>query len=276
MISDFRFPGFTLPDGAWLPPEILEILPCIPTIAELKITIVAIYETMRLGGADAVISLSDFQALTGLSRKAVIRGINAAIDTGTIQRRPVGDTYIYTLNINTVAAGYQQTGVITPPGGSVKTPLPSSGGTPPIGGVAPPIGVKTPPIGGAAPPHVVMHACLTDLNNPDIHATGVTTTPPADDQERIELVREMRALGVALKVCQKMAIKFDTEYLAEKIRQARFAVEKGFAKSGPGWFVSSVREDWQPPLGYDPDAHLTDEERRQRYVTGPHAHLIQS
>jgi hypothetical protein len=29
------------------------------------------------------------------------------------------------------------------------------------------------------------------------------------------------------------------------------------------------------PLGYDPDAHLTDEERRRRYITGEYADLIQ-
>ena len=94
-------------------------------------------------------------------------------------------------------------------------------------------------------------------------------------EQRRELLSEMRQLGVALKVAQSITGRYQPDFVAEKLRQARFAVEAGLANNGPGWFVASIRQNWQAPLGYDPDAHMTDEERRMRYITGEYSDLIQ-
>jgi len=84
-------------------------------------------------------------------------------------------------------------------------------------------------------------------------------------------------LGVVLKVAQKLVAKYDLDYLREKLEQARYAVEAKIAENGPGWFVASVREDWQAPLGFD-DREATQckttEDREKRYLGGKYGHLI--
>jgi len=50
------FPGFSLPAGSWLPPELLWILPEIRTVADLKVTIAAIHELERRGLRSMLIS----------------------------------------------------------------------------------------------------------------------------------------------------------------------------------------------------------------------------
>jgi|GEM_PF-6730054 len=262
------FSGFTLPEGAWLPPEFLEILPEIRTLAEIKVTIAAIYQTTQIGGT-APISLSDFQALTGLDRKSVTRGINAATARGTVLREECAGTYIYSLSIKEDTAPTSARGMM---------PLPARGYSPQDGGKEPPIGGTVPPNRGKSPPNrgtvplPGVHACEidSDQDSPDsenMHAWSA-------DQRR-KLLREMRQLGVALKVAQSIAGSYQADYVAEKLRHARHAIETGLAHNPAGWFVCSIRQNWQPPLGYDPDAHLTDQERRQRYITGDYSEWIQ-
>lgn len=266
------FDGFSLPDGAWLPPEILHLLPQISTLAELKILIAAIYETMSSRGP-AVISLGDFQALTGLSRKAVSRGIQAAIKRGTLRRHPAAGTYIY--HLHTILPD------TPPPSHRGTTPLPAADKTThkQVTSAAPeattaPSSTETSPDGATPAPHV-LHECNNGLLHPDqSHADGVT--PPLPSPERLALIREMRSLGVALKVALNIAGRYEPEYLTEKLQQCRFAIERKLAHNSAGWFVASVRQDWQPPLGYDPVAFLSPEEQRHRYATGEYADLIQS
>ena len=93
-------------------------------------------------------------------------------------------------------------------------------------------------------------------------------------QQRVELVAKMRQLGVALKVAQNLAVKYDPEYLLEKLDQALYAVERGIAENGPGWFVCSVREDWQQPLGYQRRRKEAHEDTKKRYLGGKYGHLI--
>lgn len=261
------FSGFSLPDGAWLPPELLYILPEIQNLSELKVTIAALYESLRIGSSEAVISLSDFEALTGLNRKSVSRGIDAALKRGSITRKPVGGTYIYQIAIQTGAGSQTGRGVMT---------LPTGGASTPIRGAAPPIGGVSTPIRGAVP----LHGCMDDINSdkkseiqPSInHPTrGVVTLPDS----RQALLQEMRDLGVALKVAQKLIKEYPGDYLLEKLRQTRYAVEVGLAQRPPGWFVVSVNENRQPPLGYNPDAHLSREELHNRYINNEYADLIQ-
>jgi len=82
---------------------------------------------------------------------------------------------------------------------------------------------------------------------------------------------------VRLKVAQQMVSKYDLEYLGEKLDQALFAVDQGLADNGPGWFVASVREDWQAPLGYgDRDKPKPgSRESRRRYIEGKYKDLIE-
>ena len=63
------FPGFSLPDGAWIPPELIYMLARL-TEAGLKILLIVIYQNLQIGGGEPV-SLTDFEHLTGLSRTSI-------------------------------------------------------------------------------------------------------------------------------------------------------------------------------------------------------------
>lgn len=232
----------------------MEILPDINTKSELKVTIAAIYETLRMGVVEAIISLSDFEALTGLDRKSVSAGIRHAVERGTIRRQEVGNTYLYRLHFNQY----------TSPAGRGNFPLAGRGKTGQVGVETPQNGVETGRPGEDFPPHVV-NACTS-------------TTLPIDKQQdkQVALLREMRQLGVVLKVAQKLVAKYDLDYLREKLEQARFAVESKIAENGPGWFVASVREDWQAPLGFgDRDKPKPGSEKsRRRYIEGKYKDLV--
>ena len=282
------FAGFTLPDGAWLPPELMHILPTM-NLAELKVTIAAVYETMQVGGRGIAISLTDFEALTGLSRKTVLRGIRASVKRGSISRTQAAGTFIYRLALHS-NSGYSPPasgGKMTPLAEDKSTPIgglgtPNGGKSAPIGGKSAPIGGSSPLDGGKNPPHD-MYACSTyPPESEPLHATGGESTPPETDPDCVlsrskdpALIAEMRALGVALKVCQNIAGRYEDNYIIEKLRHARHALKAGLARNPAGWFVTAIKDDWPAPLGYDEDAHLTDEERGRRYISGEYADLIQ-
>lgn len=265
------FPGFSIPEGAWLPPELLYILPDIQSVSELKVTIAAIYETLRVGVVEAVVSLSEFEALTGLSRKSVIAGIQRAIERGTVRRQQVGQVYLYRLHFNTHTepAGRETgpTSGVSPPATSILSPLVTSVKSTLVGEESTQTSVESTQTSVLSPPHVVMH--VTSPHSENIQ----------HEHDRSALVAEMRQLGVVLKVAQQMVVKYDPQYLLEKLEQARYAVEAGIADNGPGWFVCSVRDNWQAPLGYKQEgkkpSEETSEDRIKRYTGGKYGHLIE-
>jgi hypothetical protein len=98
-----HFRGFTIPKGAWIPPEIAQILPMIDTLAELKVILAALYDACQVGRAGSALSLAQLERLSGLSRTAVIDGRNAATARGILQRRKLGGQYFYQLTITASA-----------------------------------------------------------------------------------------------------------------------------------------------------------------------------
>lgn len=252
-MSDFG--GFSVPDGAWLPPELLDVLPDIKTVSELKVTIAAIHETLRVGVVEAIVSLSEFEALTGLNRKSVSAGIRRAVNRGTIKRQQVGNTYLYRLHFS----------AHTLPAGRVNFTLAGGGGIgqngvdfPQNRGEVGQDGVELSPL--------VVNAC-----------TSTTLDKDKQQDKHTALLAEMRQLGVVLKVAQRLVVKYDPDYLREKLEMARYAVEAKIAENGPGWFVASVREDWQAPLGYQ-DRNKPkpgSKESRHRYIEGKYKDLIE-
>lgn len=79
--------GITLPDTIILPPEVVTLLPWM-SLAELKVVIAAIARLMQVGGAEPI-TLTEFQDLTGLSRPAVLDGIERAMKRGLLMRYEV-------------------------------------------------------------------------------------------------------------------------------------------------------------------------------------------
>lgn len=76
--------GISIPDTVVLPPEVVMLLPWM-SLAELKVVIAAVARLMQVGGAEPI-TLSEFQEITGLSRPAVLEGIERAMKRGLLTR----------------------------------------------------------------------------------------------------------------------------------------------------------------------------------------------
>ena len=80
--------GITLPDTVILPPEIVPFLPWM-SLSELKVVIAAVARLMQVGGAEPI-TLSEFQQMTGLSRPAVLDGLERAKKRGLLGEYSLG------------------------------------------------------------------------------------------------------------------------------------------------------------------------------------------
>lgn len=92
-------PGFTVPAGAYLPPELMQLLPNIGTLAELKVLLAALHESTQPGRTGAVLTFTELQHRTGLSRPSVSAGIRAAVTHGAVLRVPFGRSFVYRLQL---------------------------------------------------------------------------------------------------------------------------------------------------------------------------------
>lgn len=79
-----------------LPNHIITFMPTMGH-AELRVVLAVVRQTVGWHRNQDVISITQFMRLTGLSRQGVLRGIAAAIEHDMIGRRPVGNSYSYSL-----------------------------------------------------------------------------------------------------------------------------------------------------------------------------------
>lgn len=128
-----------------------ELLPDIGTLAELKVTLVIVRQTIGWHQDEQELSLAELEERTGLSRPSAIAGVKAGIERGTIERRIEGpkgaEQSFYTLNLASEASlpalvkdlDQPQSSILTSPGeasspphieernGKEKTPDPLTG-----------------------------------------------------------------------------------------------------------------------------------------------------
>lgn len=87
------FPGFSIPDGAWIPPELIYLLPNISE-AELKVTIAVLYHNTQVGGSDPL-SLRDIERITGLVHNSVIHALQSLLEKQLLERWQEGQSFVY-------------------------------------------------------------------------------------------------------------------------------------------------------------------------------------
>lgn len=92
-----KFSGFTLPDGAYLPKELLDLLPDLSK-SELKVLIVVIYHSTQTGASEPI-SQRDIQALSGLSIQSVSTGITSLLEKNIITQTRISNTFAYDIQI---------------------------------------------------------------------------------------------------------------------------------------------------------------------------------
>jgi hypothetical protein len=86
--SRSNFTGFSLPDGAWLPPELIYLLPNISG-SELKVLAAVLVNYLQIGGGEPT-TLTEIEHLTGLSRPTVNATLNNLLASQVLERQAVG------------------------------------------------------------------------------------------------------------------------------------------------------------------------------------------
>lgn len=93
------FSGFSIPDGAFLPPELIYLLPNMSE-AELKVTIAVLYHNTQVGGSEPL-SLRDIERITGMAHSTVINALRDLLEKHFLERRREGQSYVYLPKIRT-------------------------------------------------------------------------------------------------------------------------------------------------------------------------------
>ena len=95
MTGPSAFRGFTIPDGAYLPPELIYLLPYISG-SKLKVVIVVLYHNLQIGHEEPI-SLTDIERLSGLARSTTVTALSTLVDDGILERQAVGRSFVYRL-----------------------------------------------------------------------------------------------------------------------------------------------------------------------------------
>jgi len=189
MKTDKNFKGFTIPDGTWLPPEMIDMLPELEK-SHLKVLIVIIYNYLR-SDVNTPTSIRDLSCLTGLAKQSVIIGINHLMERGLIQRRELGGSYVYEPRVQSLD-------------------------------------------------HQVRLS--KDRESPSIDSTLL-------DSSKLGVLKTMRSFGLYGKTARQIVADYDVETIELHIGYYQYVVDKDWAH-GPGWFATSIKEDWGPPVGF--------------------------
>jgi len=221
-----NFPGFSIPDGAFLPPEIIYLLPHMNG-SQLKVLIAILYHAGQIGGSEQL-SLSDVENLTGLSRQSVITAIQFLLDEGVIERQEVGSSFTYAPVVK-----------------FLDYPEPTS--------------LKIRLVQKLDHPDESLRESERELNNLNLNDSLSDSLNSPENGLKIRLLRELRSCGVYLKTAQAIVAQHDEATIRKHLEYYRHALSKNLAQ-GPGWLVLSIKENWPSPLGYK-----SPEEERRRY-----------
>lgn len=233
------FRGFTIPDGAFLPPELIYLLPNISE-ARLKVLIAVIYHNTQIGGGEPL-SLTDIERITGLSRQSVVTATKELVSDGMLERTSIGNSYAYLPVVK-----FQQVvqNLDYPPGKMVKN-LDHSGD--------------------------VVKLRESESNLKDSLPDSLNSGGNGQNSVHLSKVQKLRAAGVYLKTAQDLANRYSEEMIDTHIGYYQVALRKNLAQ-GPGWLVQSLKENWPAPLGSEP----AGEEDRSKYAGGAYADYVNS
>jgi len=221
-----KFPGFSLPDGAYLPPELIYLIPHISG-GSLKVIIAIIYHELQVGGGEPP-NLADIEKYTGLSKRQAIRTLTELIEEGIVGRQMIGQSYVYFPTIRAydkMSYLSRKMSQVLPEMSEVESESDRE---------------------------------LIDLNLKDSLSDSLNSTTTSD---KISLLKKLRACGVYLKTAQAIVAENTPEEIEQQLEYYRYALKANMAQ-GPGWLVLALKEKWPAPLGYEPE--LTPEEKRKR------------
>lgn len=185
-----KFPGFSLPDGAYLPPELIYLMPHISG-GTLKVLIAILYHNLQVGGSENP-SLSDLEKYTGLSQRQLVRITTELLEEGIIERQAIGKSYTYGLVINR----YDKMSIETRQM-SYKESRESE-------------------------------SKLINLNIKDSLSDSLNLTGEAND--KMSLLKKLRACGVYLKTAQAIVEANTPEEIEQQLEYYRYALKANLAQ----------------------------------------------
>lgn len=261
----------TPPRVSLLPREFWELLPSLGSLAEVKVLLVALRTALELGRVESPYSLRDYMAATNLDHKGTRRGLHALCDKGILRSRRAGRRRLYTVvllerGLDALSSSVNR-GLDAPLSGLNR------GMDAPLSDVRRGLDAPYASVEGGLDAHACMHDLLSgtlSVQNsvpehagediwPSIHLQEEGIEPSEDDADPFdgwsepvrELYSEIETLGVASRVIEDLLRGYMPEYLREHLEQTRCAISSGLARQPAAWFISSVRDDWPPPPGFD-------------------------
>ncbi|GAP11802.1 hypothetical protein BECAL_02996 [Bellilinea caldifistulae] len=221
--------GISIPDTVVLPPEVVMLLPWL-SLAELKVVIAAVARLMQVGGAEPI-TLSEFQELTGLSRPAVLDGIERAMKRGLLMRFEMtgyrGHTmHVYELKPRAIGGNFP------PIGGSIGKDF--------IGKKFLPIT----PIKAKQSKDVVNDLDLTTTNFALLNLSErekIFSKKTPENEAKNGLFARLRKIGIYAKTARFLLDHFPLERIEKCLGLYPLAVKAGRA-DGPGWLVKAVSD----------------------------------
>lgn len=234
--------GFTLPDGAWMPPELIYLLPRLSG-AELKLLVVILYKQLPVGGGEET-SITDLENLTGMARSTVIATLKPMVGV-YIERRKVGRSYAYSPIMRIVRKSDYS-------GGSVRK--------------------SDHKLNLVNKKESQREGDINSLSDSlDSGTARDRDTSRNESLKIVQLIRDLRSAGVYLQTAQQLVSEHGEEKIRLHLDYYEYALIAKFAQ-GPGWLVLSIKEDWPAPLGFSKrNKHPgrdcdCDDCRRRRYA----------
>jgi hypothetical protein len=239
------FIGFTLLQNSGMPPELLELLPEIDSLAELKVTLCLLDAHSRAGPHAAPLTFDQLKTRTGLSHEGTHYGAQRALAHGLIRRWRIGSAFAYAPVCRSHAPDGQEpwTGCEKP-----KSESPDAGS---VG--------KNLDSGTSKPERTCEslesgHSCMHDTLHPDItEKTSHYVNNHADESEiQTRLLRALtEEFGISARVATNLVATYDPAHIQVHLEHARYARTAGLIqRNRAGWLVASIRDNWPPPVGY--------------------------
>ncbi|MEJ5315115.1 MAG: helix-turn-helix domain-containing protein [Anaerolinea sp.] len=244
--------GITLPETIILPPEIVPLLPWM-NLAELKVTVAAIARLMQVGGAEPI-TLSEFETMTGLSRPAVLDGIERAMKRGLLTRFEMTGYRGHTMHVYELKPRFI---------GGKNPPIDDSSGS--IGKDF--IGKKflpITPIKAKQSKDVVNDSdSTTNLTLLNLSASPNFSQKTPENDAKNALFVQLRKMGIYSKTARFLLDNFPLERIEKCLALYPLAVKTGRA-DGPGWLVKAISDpDWDLDLEQE---DLQEREEAERAV----------
>lgn len=221
--------GISIPDTVVLPPEVVTLLPWM-SLAELKVVIAAVARLMQVGGAEPI-TLSEFEQLTGLSRPAVLDGIERAMKRGLLMRFEMtgyrGHTmYVYELKPRFIGGNFP------PIGGSIGKDFIGKNFLP----ITPVKAKQSKDVVNDSDSESTTNLTLLSLSE---RAKILQKTP--ENEAKNGLFARLHKIGIYAKTARFLLDHFPLERIEKCLALYPLAVKVGRA-DGPGWLVKAVSD----------------------------------